>query len=220
MTVPDLTPRELASQFRRDGFALARGFLQPGVCAALASEADQLIARFAAGDRSADFWCYDVPGAEAPILYRVHNLETQGTPCIGELFRKSALHDLASRILGWPGRATVCAMVVKTRGVAGVPWHRDRVDVEPGGALNLSAFLDPSDASNGCFEAAQGSHLLPDGADVAAIRQAGPRVKVPAAPGDVLIHDVRLVHGSGANPDGVERRSIITEFAAVPGGGA
>jgi ectoine hydroxylase-related dioxygenase (phytanoyl-CoA dioxygenase family) len=136
------------------------------------------------------------------------------------LFSGGVLEGLASRFLGRLGRSTVCAMVVKTNGGAGVPWHRDRADVPPGTALNLSVYLDLSDASNGCFEAVPESHRLLDDADVELARQRGPRVLVSANPGDVLIHDVRLVHGSGDNTGGVERRSIITEFAVVASGGS
>jgi phytanoyl-CoA hydroxylase len=208
----------LAEEYRRVGFAVARGYLDGDLLARLTGEADELVGRFVAGHRSGDFWCYDEPGRALPILYRVHNLEVQGTPEIGALFADGPLHRLAARILGDERpRATVCAMVVKTRGVAGVPWHRDRADVPPGSALNLSVYLDPSRPDNGCFEAVPGSHLLPDDAGVEAVRAAGPRVLVPAEPGDVLIHDVRLVHASGDNAGDIERRSIITEFAATAG---
>lgn len=45
----------------------------------------------------------------------------------------------------------------------------------------------------------------------------GPRVAVPAESGDVLVHDVRLVHESDDNPSGELRRSIINEFASQVG---
>jgi phytanoyl-CoA hydroxylase len=123
-----------------------------------------LVAPFGDGYRSLDFWCYDEPNGR-PILYRIHNLEAQGAARIAELFRDGLLRGLAARFLGTPTHSTVCAMVVKTRGGAGVPWHRDRDNVPPSAAVNLSVYLDPSDESNGCFEAVPGSHRLPDGLD-------------------------------------------------------
>jgi phytanoyl-CoA hydroxylase len=214
VTAADTHQDAWVAEFASAGFVVKSGVISHDLRAALTADADDLIARFAGGYRSADFWCYDTPSET--ILYRVHNLEAQGAPRITGLFRESVLHDLAARFLGGTASATVCAMVVKTRGVAGVPWHRDRTNVSPGDALNLSVYLDPSHRGNGCFEAVPSSHLLPDDADVTATRDAGPRVLVPAGPGDVLVHDVRLIHGSGDNADGVERRSIIIEFA-VPG---
>lgn len=201
-------------EFADAGFTVTSGAIDDDLLAALTADADELISRFSAGYRSADFWCYEAPSGT--ILYRVHNLEKQGAARFSGLFLHSVLHDIAARFLGGAACPTVCAMVVKTRGGAGVPWHRDRVNVAPGAALNLSVYLDPSDQDNGCFEAVPGSHLLPDEADVIATRDSGPRILVPARPGDVLVHDVRLIHGSGNNATGIERRSIITEFA-VPG---
>ncbi len=62
------------------------------------------------------------------------------------------------------------------------------------------------------MEFAPGSHLLPDDANVAEVSERGPVQLVPAAAGDVVVHDVRVVHGSGANPGSSCRRSIIIEF--------
>lgn len=202
-------------QLREHGYAAARNHLDPELLAELTGEAGALIDRFAGGHRSDDYWCYDVTGRALPLLYRIHNLERQGAARISALFGGGALHDLAAGLLDSP-EPTVCAMVVKTPGVAGIPWHRDRTDVAPLTALNLSVFLDRATADNGCFEAVPGSHLLPDGIDVEQTRAAVPVVAIPAEPGDVLIHDVRLVHGSGDNTSVAIRRSIIIEFAARP----
>ncbi|MGH3327268.1 MAG: phytanoyl-CoA dioxygenase family protein [Streptomycetales bacterium] len=196
---------------RTDGYAVARGHVDVGLVSNLRVETTALLDRFAEGDRTDDFWFYEDGSTDRPMLYRVHNLERQGVAGCEDLFRGAVLNDLASALVG-PVRARVCAMVVKTPGVAGVPWHRDRVDVAPGMAINLSVFLDRATVENGCFEGVPGSHLLADDADVLRIHDLGPRMVVPAEPGDVLIHDVRLVHGSGDNQSGELRRSIIIEF--------
>lgn len=211
MTKAHLDPSGAGLELLSSGFTVVSDAIDQHLLAALTADADKLISRFEGGYRSSDFWFYEESGN--PLLYRIHNLEQQGASELTRLFRGSPLHELAASYLG-SSHATVCAMVVKTEGVAGVPWHRDRTDVRPGQALNLSVYLDPSDCGNGCFEAVRGSHLLPDDADVIAVRDAGPRVFVTAQPGDVVVHDVRLVHGSGDNTEGIERRSVIIEFAA------
>ncbi|MGH3885179.1 MAG: phytanoyl-CoA dioxygenase family protein [Pseudonocardiaceae bacterium] len=222
MTTPVARPscsptiETLQSRLRTDGYAVARGHVDAGLIGDLGVETNALLGRFAAGDRPDDFWCYEDGSTDRPMLYRVHNLEKQGAAGCADLFRDAVLHDLASALIG-PVRATVCAMVVKTPGVAGVPWHRDRIDVAPGTAINLSVFLDRAAVENGCFEAVPGSHLLADDADVPRTHDLGPRMAVPAEPGDVLVHDVRLVHGSGDNPSGELRRSIIIEFTSQAG---
>lgn len=210
-------PTETATildRLRQHGFAVAHALVPQRLLGDLTAEADAMIYRFTQHSyRSTDFWCYEVDGQELPMLYRIHNLDKQGAPRIAALFVGGVLHKLADSLLGCAA-ATVCAMIVKTPGVAGVPWHRDRTDVPPLASLNLSVFLDRSTKENGCFEAVPGSHLLPDGIDVEQTRADGPRAAVPAEPGDVLIHDVRLVHGSGDNGTATIRRSIIIEYTA------
>jgi len=205
--------QQQVEEFTTRGYTVLPAAVDAATLARLRAEADELVDRFECGERRSDFWTYDVPGCALPMLYRVHNLECQGTPGIGELFGGALQRGLAGAFLGAGARPTVCAMVVKTPGVAEVPWHRDRVDVPPAAALNLSVYLDDAGADNGCLELVPASHHLGDDADPVAIRDGGPTVRVPAAPGDVLVHDVRLVHGSGPNDGDRVRRSIITEFA-------
>ncbi|MGH3823826.1 MAG: phytanoyl-CoA dioxygenase family protein [Pseudonocardiaceae bacterium] len=205
--------QEKVEEFKAQGYAVLPSFIDGDVLERLHAEADELIGRFAEGERSQEYWTYDVPGRKLPMLYRIHNLEKQGTPGIRALFGGDVQRELAGTFIGGAARPTVCAMIIKTSGVAEVPWHRDRVNVPPAAALNLSIYLDDSRADNGCFELVPASHLLPDDADPIAIRDKGPRIQVLAAPGDVLVHDVRLVHGSGPNEGDLVRRSIITEFA-------
>lgn len=202
------------TEFRRDGFTEIPAFIPASQVRALQTSADDLITSFTErGYRSEDFWFFERPSGDAPVLYRVHNLERQGSPVISSLFAGGPLHGLAADILGAPVRSTACAMIVKLPYVAAaVPWHRDRTSVPAHTVCNLSVFLDRS-ADNGCLEFVAGSHLLPDAADVAAVSGAGPATAVPAQAGDVVVHDVRAVHGSRPNGTATIRRSIVIEFA-------
>ncbi len=205
----------MSRHLQDEGFSVARGMVTGAQLDALRSETAALIDAFAAGDRPPDFWSYADAATGEAVLYRVHNLEKQSAPGCSAMFRSGALHELAVELLG-DVYATVSAMIVKTPGVAEVPWHRDRIDVAPGSAINLSLYLDDSTAGNGCLEVVPGSHDSPDDAEVEIAQRAGPCVPVPTEAGDVAIHDVRLVHGSGPNPSGSLRRSIIVEFAKAP----
>lgn len=202
----------IRSRLRTDGFAVIPAQATAAELAVLRSETLALVDKFANGYRADDFWCYEHPRTGTDMLYRVHNLEKQqDAPACSALFRGGLLHDLAGAILG-SAAATVCAMIVKSPGVAGVPWHRDRINAAPGDALNLSLFLDPATIPNGCIEAVPCTHLLPDGIEVLEVRDTGPREPILVAPGDVTVHDVRLVHGSGDNTTTGLRRSVIVEF--------
>ncbi|MEV0005606.1 phytanoyl-CoA dioxygenase family protein [Micromonospora sp. NPDC050980] len=206
----------MLDQLRTDGFA-AVAAVDESLLSELRSEADWLVRRFAdEGYRSDDYWFFNAAGAGEPVLYRVHNLENQGSTPITRLYAEGPLHTLAKEILGTRGHATACAMIVKMPGLAArVPWHRDRTSVTAHTMFNLSLFLDDSVLENGCLEFVPGSHLLPDDADVAQTCERGPVQPVPAAAGDVLAHDVRVVHGSRTNTSTAYRRSIVIEFAPV-----
>ncbi|MCX5397195.1 phytanoyl-CoA dioxygenase family protein [Streptomyces sp. NBC_00102] len=202
-------------QLRADGFAVVSGVVTHALLEDLRAEAAALVAAFDDGHRSDNFWHFTRKGDSAPVLFRIHNLQQQpGAPLAAELFATGPLHHLAERLLGQPARARVIALIVKMPHVAAaVPWHRDRVDAPAGSAINLSLFLDDSDADNGCLEFVPGSHLLADEAVVDQVCTAGPVVPVAAKAGDVAVHDVRVVHASRPNPSARTRRSLVIEFA-------
>lgn len=200
--------------FRRDGFARAGRVLGTDTVDRLSAGARGLINRFTQeGYRSEDYWNFDDEASGTPVLYRVHNLEKQQWP-EADLLHRPELAELAATFVGAPVVATAFALVLKEPvRAAGVPWHRDRTNVPPHTVCNLSVCLDDADPGNGCLEGVPGSHLLADDADVSAVRDAGPRVPVSVRSGDVLVHDVRLVHGSGPNPSPRWRRTIVIEYA-------
>lgn len=207
----------VAERFQQNGFALAAALVDGPRLATFQAEADRLVRRFAKeGHQSDDYWSFDQAVTREPVLYRIHNLEKQGSSPISDLFADGPLHTLASVVLGTRVRSTACAMIVKMPRVAArVPWHRDRTSVAPHTVCNLSLFLDESNADNGCLEVVPRSHLLPDDADVAAIHDRGPVLAIPAHAGDVFVHDVRMVHASRANGTAAFRRSIVIEFAPL-----
>lgn len=216
ITKPDPAVDSAVGDLRAKGYAVASGRCGADLLRALRAEADRLVVPFAWGDRRPDFWCYE--SLSGDTLYRVHNLEKQPeAKRARELFEAGLLHELAAEMIG-PVEATVCAMIVKTPRVAGVPWHRDRVNLPPTTGINLSVFLEDATVGNGCVEAVPGSHLLPDDADIAGVRTARPSIHLPVRAGDILVHDVRLMHASGDNAGGDLRRSIIVEFVAAQSG--
>lgn len=205
---------EALGRLRMDGYTVVPAVVTGPPLEQLRAEADALVTAFEVGYRSDDFWHFTREGESAPVLYRIHNLQRQpGAPLAARLFTTGPLHHLAESILGCPARARVMAMIVKLpRVAAAVPWHRDRTDAKPGRAVNLSLFLDDSDARNGALEFVPGSHLLADDAEVEQVRAAGPTLTVGARAGDVAVHDVRTVHASRSNSTARPRRSIVIEF--------
>jgi SAM-dependent methyltransferase len=200
-------------RFREDGIVNAGPIFADDAVTRLKTGAIDLISRFTDhGYVSDDYWNYDVEG-QSPVLYRIHNLEKQDWAA-GELLFREELSELAAAFVGSPVVPTAFALVLKEPNrAAGVPWHRDRANVAPHTVCNLSICLDTAGPENGCLEGVPGSHLLPADIDVLEVRDGGPRMTVPSEMGDVIVHDVRLVHGSGPNPTDRWRRTIVIEFA-------
>lgn len=172
-----------------------------------------LIDRFYdSASESPDYWSYfdDVHGR---ILYRIHNLEKQAW-IDRELLSGKWLTMMAETFIQVPAVATAYALVLKEplRG-AEIPWHRDRVDVVPGRICNLSLCLDDWAPGCGQLEWLPGSHLLPDATDVAAVRAESRTESVRVEAGDVMVHDVRLIHGSAHNTSTLWRRNIVIEYS-------
>ncbi|MEV7955320.1 phytanoyl-CoA dioxygenase family protein [Streptomyces sp. NPDC088141] len=202
--------------FCADGYGVLPQAVTKTELERLQAESARLIQRFTEdGHRCDDYWHFTPAGAEAPVLYRIHNLENQGSPAAAQLYADGGpLHPLAEALLGATVRATACALIVKLPGVAApVPWHRDRTEVPPHTVCNLSVFLDDSDAGNGCLEFVPGSHLLPDDEETGELQQRGRVRALTLMAGDVAVHDVRIAHASRRNTSPRIRRSIVIEFA-------
>jgi hypothetical protein len=207
MTMTD----DLIDGLRRNGYAVAPGLLSEAELAEVTSVCDALLEGWRAGENDdADFWV-TTHFSEAPVLYRVHNLEKKH-PSVERLIGAGPFRELLTRVMGEAAFPTAFALVVKlARGGSEIIWHRDPIEASPGTIFNFSIFLDDSDAENGCFEAVPGSHLWRD--DVVVSEERPPEaVPVGARRGDVLIHDVRILHGSGRSYSERRRLSICIEF--------
>lgn len=125
----------------------------------------------------------------------------------------------AATLLGTDGVALLTSKIsYKRAGVgSGYIWHQDhsflaaflgaRAGAE---AVTAMVFLDDADAGNGALRLVPGSHRggpRPDGE--------GPRpgdaaaVTVDAAPGDVIVFPTLMLHSSGPNHSGRDRRALL-----------
>ena len=91
--------------------------------------------------------------------------------------------------------------------------------------LEIGIALDPSTKENGCLWALPGSHHGPaldhseDGVFVGAVPPGSfdrsKALPLELAPGDISIHHVRLLHGSGPNSTEHQRRLLLQGYAAA-----
>jgi glycosyltransferase involved in cell wall biosynthesis len=155
-----------------------------------------------------DYWWFDKDNKH--ILFRIHNLEKKHA-AIKKLTENNKLLALGRKIFGEDCSFTECALVYKAPySSAAVPWHKDPVDTGPHKIFNFSIYLDYSDKDNGALEIIPKSHLTNDNN----MSRDAEILVMDAKPGDVVIHDVRVFHGSEATNDPRPRRSIVIEFRA------
>jgi glycosyltransferase involved in cell wall biosynthesis len=153
-----------------------------------------------------DYWWFNKDNKH--VLFRIHNLEKKHDK-IKELTLNDKLVNFAKKIIGKDCTFTECALVYKASYLsAAVPWHKDPVDTEPHRIFNFSIYLDYSDKSNGALEIVPKSHLT----NKNNLDRDTEILVMDANPGDVIIHDVRVFHGSAATNDPSPRRSIVIEF--------
>lgn len=197
---------ELAEQ----GFAYAKAVFRPSELAGASAEFDTLIAAWSADDLDdPDYWSCPVDGTEEHSLYRIHRLESK-TDWPRKLTCGPRFRELLAEVFRVPVKLTQCALTIKMpdAGVR-VPWHRDPVEVAPGAVYNFSLYLDDSTPRNGCLYVLPGSHLSGDEMMTTMPAEAVP---VPARAGDVVIHDVRVHHGSPQSKSHARRRAMVLEF--------
>lgn len=212
----ELDTDELRRTLRTQGYAVVPGVFPAAALETLSAATSRMIDRWYGGERGdQDYWWFEMEGAEAPILYRIHNLEKKEEPAVRWLLESEPLRRVVAAVFGGAAEATQCALIVKIpkRG-AEVPWHRDPIPVPPCTVYNFSVFLDDSGADGGCLEVLPGSHLFPPEHVVAKQRPKG-AVPISVKKGDVVIHDVRVVHGSGWNASENWRRSVVLEYQAA-----
>jgi ectoine hydroxylase-related dioxygenase (phytanoyl-CoA dioxygenase family) len=215
-----LSEREAAA-FRSAGALVVRGLLARAELEALCAETLPLVERAAAErvrDPDYQYKRHEASGREVP--FRVEYVVDKLPACralLGHPFVLRSVETLQGRdfIPTWD------SMVFKLAGAgAAIEWHRDAGtdQCDPGVPIfNVDFYLDGSDASN-CLWAIPGSSRWSDARaerECARRNQGGFRaegaVPVPLAPGDALLHDILLVHGSPATESGL-RRVLYYEF--------
>lgn len=209
----ELDPDRLKLALRSQGYAVVPGAFSASDLEPLRQATQAMIDRWYGGEREdPDYWWFELEDLDGPNLYRIHNLETKPEPEIRALLGSSVLSEVVAAAFESPTEATQHALIVKLpRRGAEVPWHRDPVPVPPGTVYNFSIFLDDAPPETGCLEFVPESHFFPRDYPVAKERPPG-SISLAASRGDVVIHDVRVVHGSDWNRSESLRRSVVVEY--------
>ena len=110
-------------------------------------------------------------------------------------------------------------MVFKKEGDGeSIPWHQDAVHTRKHRVFNFDLYLDESKKGSGALRVVPKSQLsIQDACNVAVEHGWEPEgvIQVELEPGDVLLHDVMVLHGSERTLGKNLRRTIYYEFRAA-----
>jgi hypothetical protein len=216
--------------FCDNGYLKLSSAIAPGEVEALRAASARLIedGLSGRGEPAQDFMFGRVKGQETPVLRRIEYPLGKGEPFL-HLLGNPVLLNAVYKVVGERFVPTFDAMVIKMpgRGVE-VPWHRDGggpilFHDEPGTgrrfpSVNCDIYLDEANAQTGALYVVPGSNQDVENL-TAPLRESSQYAEVPGAlrvdmmPGDMLLHDTRLYHGSPQTEGSPSiRRVIYYEF--------
>ena len=175
------------------------------------------------GERQ-DYLYGHVQGSDEPILRRIEYMYGKGEAFL-RLMAHPVLLDAVEKIIGEQFVPTYDAMVIKMPGNGvEVPWHRDGGgptmffdDPNTGRhfpAANFDIYLDKADERSGALWVIPGSNK-DDISRATSLAEQGEystapgAILVPMNPGDLLVHDVTLYHGSAETRGDIPLRRVI-----------
>ena len=153
------------------------------------------------------------------VFFRVNYVHNKGEAASLELLGSPQVLAVAESLCGADFVPTYESMVFKKAGDGEkIPWHQDAVHSRKHRVFNFDLYLDPSKIGGGALRVVPRSQkVIQDACAVA--EQYGwdlPGViQVELEPGDVLLHDVMVLHGSERTLGSKLRRTIYYEFRSA-----
>ena len=224
-----LTPIQIDS-YQRTGYLVVKGALTAAELTELRETADFFAeqARSLTADSNA-IELDDSPhlAGEPPLIRRLKSPHSHH-----ETFAKMLAHpgllDIVEDLIGHDIRWFHTKLNAKhPSGSALAEWHTDwgYYPHTNDSVLEVGIAIDPCTEASGCMLVVPGSHTGPaldhsqNGRFVGAVRvgdvDPADVVAVELMPGDISLHHVRLLHGSGPNRTNHQRRLLLHGYAAV-----
>ncbi len=153
------------------------------------------------------------------VPFRVNYVHNKGQAASLELLGSPYVLAVAESLCGANFVPTYESMVFKQAGDGeAIPWHQDAVHPRNYRIFNYDLYLDHSRAGGGALRVVPRTQT--GQADICQLRDVygwEPKdvIQVEMEPGDVLLHDVMVVHGSEQVIGKDLRRTIYYEFRAV-----
>jgi ectoine hydroxylase-related dioxygenase (phytanoyl-CoA dioxygenase family) len=210
------------ADFDRDGYLVLRNWIPAGLIADLQAATAGWMEQGRrlgsnvedATSELSDFRFAHRDGHE--VLFRVDYIHGKGSPVSLQLLGCPQVLAIASSLAGPDFVPTYESLVFKEAGDgAPIEWHQDAVHPRRYRIFNVDIYLDASRSGAGALRVVPGSQR--QGADICALESAygwavPGAIEVEMEPGDVLVHDTMVVHGSPAATGNALRRTIYYEF--------
>lgn len=206
--------------FDENGFVICRNVLHSDEQSHFQAESARLIEEIKAGG-PADKLCGRGPEG---IPYYLNYLHANPNTFSLRLLAHPFIGDLLTRMVGPDFIPCYESLVFKLPGNgSSVPWHRDgNAYTGTERIFNIDIYPDYSTVENSCVWCVPGSHLWePEKADEWVARGRKDFDDMPGAvpaemtPGDVLLHHVKVLHGSTMNHTNTLRRVVYFDNRAA-----
>jgi len=224
-----LSPQQIEA-YHRDGSVVVRGVLSPVEVAELRAAAEDFEAQAQLLDASSAVIELDDVATEPGGPRHIRRIKSphRHHDVFAARLRSPVLLDMVEQLIGPDIRWHHTKLNAKQPSGSGhVEWHTDwgyyphtNCDL-----LEVAIAIDPATIENGCLHVIPGTHLGPaldhseDGVFVGAVPvgsfDVADAVALTLEPGDISIHHVRLLHGSGPNRSPGQRRLLLQGYAAA-----
>ncbi len=156
---------------------------------------------------------------DGEVFFRVNYLHNKQENVSLELLGSPQVLAVAESLCGPNFVPTYESMVFKKEGDGeSIPWHQDAVHTRKHRVFNFDLYLDDSKKGAGALRVVPKSQLeIQDACNVAVQHgwELPGVIHVELEPGDVLLHDVMVLHGSERTLGKSLRRTIYYEFRAA-----
>jgi len=213
-----ITDDEIAF-FDDNGFVICKSVLGSDELAHVQEETARLIHEIQAGG-PADKKCGRGPEG---IPYYLNYLHSNPNTFSLRLLAHPFVGDLLTRMVGSDFIPLWESLVFKLPGNgSSVPWHRDGLSISGDERVfNIDIYPDYSTVENSCVWAVPGSHRWEKEKAIEWVKRGQRDFDLPGAvpaevaPGDVLLHHVKVLHGSTVNRSNSLRRVIYFDNRAA-----
>jgi ectoine hydroxylase-related dioxygenase (phytanoyl-CoA dioxygenase family) len=221
-TLAPVAPYHLTEEqvrfFDENGFLILRRRVPAALLTRVQAAGHRWIERMLADSgRDPDYVFAQRPDGKR-VPFRVNYLHNKGEPASLELLGSPAILGIAESLAGPNFVPTYESMVFKMPGDGAIiPWHQDAVFAKRRHRIfNIDIYLDRAGRDSGALRVmprSQGqAHDVCPLNDGTYDWENGPHTLVEMEPGDVLVHDDMVLHGSPRTQNNPLRRVIYFEF--------